>query len=144
MRPAATRRSLFSAAAAITLGSGITAGFAASVADFAETPDAQLIALCAEFDVLERRRQHAANAARTMEEEELADRVWADVSQQQKPMLDRMCSFPCVTLAGLGALAASLVLWDAGELSVAEDDAEAPVNERLTAALLRSVMAGRA
>lgn len=139
-----SRRALFAAASSVVIGTGVTAGAAASVADFAETPDAELIRLCTEFDVLERRRQHAANTARTMEEDNLADLVWADISRIQDPMLDRMCSLPCVTLAGLGALAASLMLWDSGELSISEDDTEAPANERLTAALLRSTLAARA
>lgn len=141
---ASRRRTLFAAANAIVLGGGITAGAAASVADYAEAPDAELIRLCAEFDVLERRRQHVANSAKTMEEDAAADLVWEEISLQQNPMLNRICSLPCVTLAGIGAIAATLMLWDSGELPVHEDDAEAPANDRLTAALLRATLAGRA
>lgn len=98
-RAVSTRRSLFGGAAAVVLGTGITAGVAASAADFAETPDAELIRLCAEFDALERHRQHVGNAAVTMKEDEAADLVWAEVRRQQAPMLTRMCSLPCTTLA---------------------------------------------
>lgn len=140
----AGRRSLLSAAAAVTVGSGIVAGIAASVADYTETPDAELIRLCAEFDVLERHRQQVTNAATTIEEDDIADRVWEDVRRQQGPMLDRICSLPCVTVAGLGALSASLMLWDRGEVTVAEDDPAAPTNKRLMAALMRATLAGRA
>lgn len=142
--PLSRRRTLFAAAGAVILGSGITAGAAASIADFAEQPDAELIRLCAEFDALERRRQNVANSAKTIEEETAADLVWAEISLQQDPMLDRICGLPCVTLAGIGALAATLILWDSGELSIEEDDALAPANDRLTAALLRATLAGRA
>lgn len=141
---ASRRRTLFAAASAVVLGGGITAGAAASVADFAEQPDAELIRLCAEFDVLERRRQHVANSAKTMEEDAAADLVWKDISQRQDPLLDRICSLPCVTLAGIGALAATLMLWDSDELPIRKDDVEAPANDRLTAALLRATLAGRA
>lgn len=50
MRAAATRRTLFAGAGAVILGSGVTAGFAASVADLvpADT-DAELIALCQRY-----------------------------------------------------------------------------------------------
>ena len=47
-RAVSSRRSLFGGAAAVVLGGGITAGVAASVADYAETPDAELIAMGAE------------------------------------------------------------------------------------------------
>lgn len=142
--PASRRRTLFAAAGAVILGGGISSGVAASVADYAETSDAELIRLCAEFDVLERRRQNVANSAKTIEEETAADLVWAEISLQQDPMLDRICSLPCVTLAGIGALAATLMLWDSDELSIHEDDTLAPANDRLTAALLRATLAGRA
>lgn len=142
--PLSRRRSLFAAAGAVIIGSGITAGAAASVVDYAETPDAELIRLCAAFDVLERRRQHAANSARTNEQEKVADRVWEEVCREQAPMLTRMCSLPCTTLAGLGALAASLVLWDSGEMSVQEDDVQGLTIDRLTTAVLRAALAGRA
>ncbi|MGI4794898.1 MAG: hypothetical protein ACRYG8_12650 [Janthinobacterium lividum] len=143
--PLSRRRSLFAAASAVVLGSGITAGAAASVADLVPAePDADLIRLCAAFDVLERRRQHAANSARTNEQEKVADRVWEEVCREQAPMLTRMCSLPCTTLAGLGALAASLVLWDSGEMNVQEDDVQGLTIDRLTTAVLRAALAGRA
>ncbi len=56
MANATSRRSLFAAASAAALGSGIAAGGAASVADFAEAPaDAQLIAIGAEARYLTER-----------------------------------------------------------------------------------------
>ncbi len=45
MSAAPTRRTLFAGAAAVVLGTGVTSGVAASVADYAEA-DAQLIASC--------------------------------------------------------------------------------------------------
>jgi len=136
---------LLAVIAGSTITSGIAAGMTTSVADLLPAnPDAELIALCAELDVLERRRQHAANTAVTMKEDEAADLIWTEVLRQQAPMLTRMCSLPCTTLAGLGALAASLVLWDSGEMDVAKDDTQGLTIDRLTTAVLRAALAGRA
>lgn len=136
---------LFAIMAGSVITSGIAAGAAASVTDpIPPSPDAELIALCAEFDVLERHRQQACNTAVTMEEDAAADLVWTEVRRQQAPMLNRMCTLPCTTLAGLGALAASLVLWDSGEMDVQEDDVQGLTINRLTTAMLRAALAGRA
>ena len=129
---------------AVVAGSGITAGAAASVADLVPAnPDAELVSLCAQFDRLERHRQDATNAATTVEEDEAADLIWAEVREQQEPILARICSTPAESLEGLGAIAASLVLWD-GELFVECDEPDACMNEKLKLALLRSVLAWRA
>ena len=53
-RAVSMRRTLFSGAVAVVIGSGITAGAAASISDLAPTdPDAALIALCAEIVAIE-------------------------------------------------------------------------------------------
>ena len=65
MASVSTRRSMFAAAGAVVVGSGITAGFAASVADFAEPPyepDVALITLCREY--IEHGVQHSVLCAK--------------------------------------------------------------------------------
>lgn len=144
MSATATRRTLFAGASAAILGSGITAGAAASVADLVPSnPDAELLLLCAQFDRLERQLQDACNAATTGEEEDAADLISANLRKEQAPILDQICATRAVSLEGLGAMAASLVLWD-GDLFVECDEPNACTNERLKLALMRSVLAGRA
>ena len=63
---ASRRHTLFAAAGAVILGSGIEAGGAASVADYmpsqASEPDRELISACAAFNDLERAVQAVSGA----------------------------------------------------------------------------------
>lgn len=131
---------------ALTLGAGafasvgLTAGAAAAVADIVpgSSPD-ELLALCAEFDAHERRYQAICERATTAEQERLDEPVLDALRDQQEPLLDRICALPCITPAGLAALANSLLLWD-GELYIEGDDENADTNDRLLAALVRGVL----
>lgn len=123
-------------------GGAVLALLGATVATAAipeANPDAELLRLCAEFDALERRVQAALNGAITIEEDEHAEKLAQAHGVEQKPLLNRMCALPCTTAAGAAALAASLLLWEGGEVQL-EDDLHANTNERLLSALLRGVL----
>jgi len=139
------RRSLFAAASAVVMGAGITAGAAASVADFAPTaaaePDLDVILACAEFDKLERAIR-AVGGHHRGEAEKVADRERKRLQLLQEPHLNRMCSLPVRTPAGASAIAASLLLYEAGELAL-DDDPHDYKNARMLSALVRGLV-GRA
>jgi hypothetical protein len=140
-----TRRALALGAGAFA-SVGLTAGAAATVADAAlpsPHPDAELISLCAKFDTLERGYQAVCGRAQTTEQERLDEPLLDALRSQQELLLERICAIPSTTPEGHAALAVSLLLWD-GELYVKTDDANARTNERLLAALVRSLLAGRA
>ncbi len=101
--------------------------------------DAELLRFCAEFDALERQSQAALNGVTTLEAEEHADLLTEAIRERQEALLDRICSMPCTTAEGRAALAASFVLWD-NEIYIESDDPNADANERLIAALIRSVL----
>ncbi len=110
----------------------------------AATPagDAELIRLCAEFDALERRLQafDTSNLADPQVEEEW-EAFCTMISAQQRPLLDRLCTLPCSTTAGVYALGRTLALYlDKMDM---EDTPGGYVDSRLTGALLRGIV-GRA
>lgn len=102
-----------------------------------------MITLCAEFDVLERQVQASCASEGTAEEEEAEEAVRKVLRERQQPILSHICALPCHTPAGASALAASLLLWEAGEIEW-EDDPDACVNDRLLAALLWGLLPGGA
>ena len=124
---------------------GITAGAAASVADLVPIdPDAELVRLCAQFDALERERQAVILNTQTREEEVKVDVILVDFEKRQKPLLVRICTTPCQTMAGAAAIASSLALWDDNhEISIVGDDPNEFTHRRLISALVRGLV-GRA
>lgn len=97
MTTVSTRRSLFAATGAVVMGSGITAGFAASVADLVPTdPDAELIALCDEHI-----KNHRAFNLDGGHLENERDPLWASYERTYAPIDDAKP----VTMAGVLAKA---------------------------------------
>ena len=102
-------------------------------------PDAALLAVCAEFDMWERRLlatdfqaesgTPAACAAR-IEQERCLD--------AQDPLVARMCDLRAVTLEGQRARARSLALWDPELMRPFCPDA----GDYLVAAIVRDLLAG--
>lgn len=99
------------------------------------SPDADLIAHCAQLDALER-----AYLATDFEDDG-ADVERQAIAEAQFPFVDAICAHPPRTLPGFVAVARSLALWDA---EAAKDYGEGyDTNERLLSALLRG-LTGRA
>ncbi len=124
---------------------GITAGAAASVADLVPPNlDADLIALCEQFNAIETRCRTTVNAATTGEEEEhanlLADQLYGGQHHSDWPVLNRICATPGSTHAAAVALASTLATWNTGKVAFLEDDPDAYVADRLTAALMRCLL----
>ena len=96
----------------------------------APNPDAELLAVCAEFDALEHRR----NAA--FDDDNLTDEAHDALREEQAPLVDQMCALQAVTPEGMRARARSLVLYDPEVVErriVYTDD-------RLVAAVLRDLI----
>ena len=132
-----SRRSLLNAAvpAAMMLTG---AGIGTAVAAHAVQPDAELIALCADFDVLERKLQAAYIGVTTAAESARADAVAERVADEQAPILDAITACRPSTLAGFKALAVSLALWDTELLK--GDPMQGCTDERLMLTLVRSMV----
>ncbi len=103
------RRSLFAAASAAVIGSGITSGVAASVADLVPTEtDAELIAACGRFCELERDFEVAC----LIDDEAGTDVHTRPIIAMSDALAERMIAMPCTSLAGVQALARALAAWD--------------------------------
>ena len=134
-----SRRQLHAGAPAALVLSGAAA---AAPAPAAPNPDADLIALCAQLDALERAylatdfaaddHTPAGNAAEAERER---------IAAAQEPIVDAICASPPRTLAGAAALAHSLALWDA-ELFKKGGEGHC-TDDRLIVALVRG-LTGRA
>ena len=107
MSTAATRRTLFAAASAVILGGGITAGAAASVADYAE-PDAELICLCSEFVRLHGRWFAIFDGPNCIRDEDRAEAASLEIGKLMHFVLDRMDDLHATTAAGIAARAHAL------------------------------------
>jgi len=132
------RRKLLTAPAALALSS--TAAGAVQAA--APSPDADLIALCAQLDALE--REFLATDFGAMPNTPAGDHAEAEqdrISDVQAPIVDAICARPPQTPAGAVAVAHSLALWDA-EL-FREGGPDRSTDKRLVAVLVRGLM-GRA
>lgn len=140
--PVTSRRPL-AAAVLATVGAAFVPPAVAEIVTIGrQDQDAEVIALCAQFDAIEHEYRAALDSAEaTPGREATVDALAAQA--MQAPLLDRICKATCTTPAAIVALASSLVLWDA-ELHFQDDDPEAFTNERLIGALLRAVFAGRA
>lgn len=135
MKETTARRSFLVSGAA--LASLASAGTVAQVAN----PDAELIRLCAAFDVLEERYQSEFSGVETSEEWDRADAVADVIREQQEPILNAICACRPSTLEGFRAVANSLALWDSELLKQAPG--EGYTNNRLAVVLLRGIT-GRA
>lgn len=109
---AARRRAVLTGTAAVAaaLASGVTAPAEATP----PSPDAELIALCAQLDALEREylaTDFAANYGTPADDAAEAERE--RIAGAQEPIVDAICATPPCTPAGAVAIARSLALWDA-------------------------------
>ena len=114
------------------LTAGLALAFAAPAAGFAASaaePDAELVALCGAFDVLEEAGEGTDDAGR----DRLAD--------QKGVLLERIVALPCLTAAGVYALGRSLAGF-VGEAELA-DDFKPFAENRLLAAMLRGITRGQ-
>ena len=116
-------------------------GHAATLEAAPAHPDAELLALCAEFDAWEHRflatdfkaeNDTPAAFAAQMEQERCRD--------AQDSLVDRMCDLRAVTLEGQRARARSLLLWDPELMEPFCPDA----GDHLIAAIVRDLLAGTA
>ena len=107
-----------------------------------EPNDAELIALCAQLDALE--REYLATDFGAMPNTPADDYAEAErdrIADAQQPLVDAICARPPQTTAGAVAVAQSLALWD-GDL-FRNSGPDGYTNERLVAVLVRGLM-GRA
>ncbi len=116
-------------------------GSPATTVALAASPDADLLEVCAAFDALERAslatfQGHAAGSP----EEEAADAERERLSEAQEPLVDRICELQAITREGMAARAHSLALWDAELLK----PDRTYTGDKLTAAIVRDLLAGRA
>ncbi|MGI4797488.1 MAG: hypothetical protein ACRYG8_26265 [Janthinobacterium lividum] len=92
--------------------------------------DAELLAVCAEFDAVEHRR----NAM--FDDDTLTDEANAAIREEQAPLVDRLCELQAVTIEGMRARARSLVLYDDAVL----ERHTVYTNDRIVAAVLRDLI----
>ena len=119
----------------------------AAPADAAENPDAELLAVLAEFTALEAAIYPPLDPAHpaTLESEAEWDDAVQPLHARQKVLLDRMCDLPTHTLEGFRARARVLIMW--AELFVHDlqkKAAEGYWPEKMQIALFRDLAAERA
>ncbi len=104
----------------------------------AANPDAELLDACAAFDPLERAYVAAIMAAdgATGWERAMLEAEATRLSDEQEPLIARMCRLHAVTWAGMAARARSLAVWDAELLKVGTGD----TGSRLTTAIVRDLL----
>ncbi len=101
--------------------------------------DGKLLALLAEFDILEQQALNAYPSNCTMAEEEAADRVAEPLREKQQALLDPICQMQARTIGGVIARARSLTLWSGGSWITAPDSPDGYHDQRLIAALVRDL-----
>ena len=131
-----SRRSAFTA--------GLALAFVAPVAGLAAAePDAELVRLCAEFDVLEQRATNCiGDHPPGSVAEQATDAKRAKLVARQEELVERIVDLPCNTVAGAFAMGRSLAGYlDPSEL---EDKNNHDMEGRLLAALMRTITQGQA
>jgi len=136
---AATRRGLLGGAAASLAATPVGMPGNVVVPPVADhRPDAALIAVCAEFDVIERHiNSHYAGGSRKIEDDEERDAVIAPLQEAQRPLLDRIIALRATTLDGFMARARTLALWDPDAMR--QIGPGHYLEDRILAALLRDM-----
>src|SRR5205085_2014995 len=113
------------------------AAVAAPVPALAAGPDAELIALCAQFDTGE--RQYLA-IYEQVADDDAADRAAAPIRAAQRLLLNRICAIRATTLEGFRARIRTVMLEDQELDPTAEaETGEWYFNVRLMAVLLRDL-----
>ncbi len=117
------------------LVAGTAAALAVAVpASQAAAADAELIALCAQFDANERRYIALYADDLAIEDEAARDALAEPIQAEQHDLARRITGYPITTLAGFSAVARSLGLWDS---TIGDPADHGGVNEMLTAMLVR-------
>ncbi len=134
----ASRRRLLASAGLLTSGLGRIPHDAATARRLQQDPDGTVIAACAVFNVLERRRLDLIEGPGRIADDDARDQALGPLAGEQQAYLDRLCRQRATTLAGHRARAISFALWDGGELA---DRARANglLEDRLLAALVRDL-----
>ncbi len=134
----ASRRRLLASAGLLTSGLGRPPHQAATAGRLQPDPDGAVIAACAAFNVLERRKLDLIEGPGRIADDDTRDQALGPLAGEQQGYLDRLCRQRATTLAGHQARAISFALWDGGELA---DRAHAYglFEDRLLAALVRDL-----
>ncbi len=133
--PTTSRRWLLAAATpAVLVLSGVAVAAPATI-----NPDAELIALCAEFEVLERKAVVAL--ATNNEDQDRADAAAEAIDREQAPIVAAITACRPTTLAGFTALANIVVLLNLELIKISPT--QGCTDERLLQVMLRG-MTGRA
>ena len=136
---AARRRALLGSLAAVVAAPDAMAKLA-QLAPVSDSPDAELLGACAEFDAMERSIQATYDEGPDNIPDDAAREVHNEqLKEPQEALLDRICAMQAVTPAGFAARARTLVLWEGAE--AATNTEEGYWNERMLAALLRDLQA---
>ncbi len=136
---AATRRGLLGGAAASLAATPVGAPGNVVVPPAADHhADAELIAVCAEFDAIERHiNSHYAGGSRKIEDDEERDAAIAPFQEAQAPLLERIIALRATTLDGFMARARTLALWDLDAMR--QIGPGHYLEDRMLAALLRDM-----
>ncbi len=122
---------------------GLVAATAASAAASvgmaqAGAADADLIALCAQFDANERRYITLYADDLAIEDESARDAIAQPIQAEQRDLARRITAYPITTLAGFAAVARSLGLWDS---TIGEPEDHGGINEQFVAMMVQSARA---
>jgi hypothetical protein len=131
------RRAILAGTAALAASA---ASAAAPAALAAPSPDARLIALCAEFDRLERRIGDLFDGPGAIDDDAARDAAVTPIFAQQAALLPEILTLRATTLEGLAARARTMMREDL-ELRPDEMVASEFVNERLLGVVLRDLVA---
>lgn len=130
-----SRRALFGAGAALIVGGAIATTANAAPAG----ADAELIALCAAFDRIERKRVAILNDPATPEDDAIRDALVTPLHNEQDNLGPKIWATPATTLEGIQAKARTVTLW-------APHFADGPRgwDDEFVASILRDLLAGGA
>jgi len=127
-----TRRGLLGGAAALAVAP------IAPVMSAHPHPDRELIAVCAEFDAIERYiNSHYAGGSRKIEDDDERDVAIAPFQEAQEPLLERIVALLATTPDGFMARARTLALWDLDAMR--QIGPGNYLEDRMLAALLRDM-----
>ncbi len=133
-----TRRRDFLAFTAGAAASGVALPIA--IAHAADNPDAELIALCGQFDALERQTQNLGEGPAKLEDEDARDLAVVPIEAAQKLLARRICSIRPKTPEGHLARMRTYLLWS-GILDPSLDADSAPyLEDRFMGAMLRDLV----
>ncbi len=134
----ASRRLLLASAGLLTAGLGRASSGAADTLRYRPDPDLAVIAACAAFNAIERRKLDLIEGPGRIVDDAVRDRALEPLTVMQQAYLDMLCTRHATTLAGHQARAISFALWHGGELA---DRARAIgfLEDRLLAALVRDL-----